>query len=561
MADETTKTPEDDMALEGFTYQGDLSKIINGDIDKFMKKLAEGAVDKSGREINPDAYITSLNDARYIDRANNIFLSIWHSFLGLEDEKFNDPATQAYIRATVVEAFAKNRITKKRVTEIANRVFYAGRYWSYDIESTVFSSVDPSFSVVDTYKVDSNTEGIDGIIFSDRDCPAFFETEDIAESAAALNIPEDIKYIPSSELYALRRVYRVYGEYLEGIKKPQASEPGFITVPSNPVIDVFANLGRSAYEQRTLIENFDKTLFNIPVTGGVTIGVATNNYDLLVSKNIDIDKLHIQFLNTSFMSGYSSKTVTLSLDEIMTFQGKADRKEAAEAVRAALLGLYAVEITYSNTITGDLSRRKIVQSIDYLSGRGHKAYAKITYTDDYFNSIKKNKSNADYSDKLMKLNGRRGAYAYKIGRAFYLNKRMNVAKKNENTLSVATLLDKSGISSFQSLKNKAQASQRIIKPFVSALDYLEEQGILSYTFQLPGGGDIQQQDLENIYVDYNFFITLMVKANFYDEPNYSYLREHREAVNEGRKRLSVKKAVNAPAKKRGRPRKTQHQEE
>lgn len=505
-------------------------------------------VDKTGRDINPEAYALTLNEARYIERAYLTQHSVLRSFLSLDEAEFADPAKQAYIQEQVDKALAKRHITRKRINAIAEAVLYEGRYWSFDIGNLIIPA-GKQYPVAQEYVVVSNTEGIDGIRFSEDTCPAFFDSWDAAEEAAALGIPDTVKYIPSSELFILRQVY---GAHLEKLTKPQAQEKNFFRIPNNPAINALVNMGSQSLMEKTLLENFGKSNYEIKVNGGVSVYIPQDQIDDIIIGNVDTDKLLRQAINASYQSGYRSKEVILSLSDIMEAQGKKDRKTAAATLRSSLKRLEAISITYNNQITGSFSKRRIVQSVDYDAGRGRQAIARIVFTDAYYNMLKDTTAAgmiAAYPDKILKISAK-NKHSYIFALQFFTNMRRNLGKKNECRLSVQSLLNSSGLPLYDSLKDKSQVAQRIITPFDEALSLLEKEHILSYEYRYPGGGVLTHEDLEKLYTNYETFSSLMVWAYFYDEPDYTTIRKSRE--------LNGKTAAK---KKRGRPLKNKPQDE
>lgn len=298
-------------------------------------------------------------------------------------------------------------------------------------------------------------------------------------------------------------------------------------------------------------------MYEIVSATGARIYIDKDQYSQLLFTSPNMDKLIKQLNHKAFVNGFKSKTVTLTLDEIQEARGVKDRKELDKSVRAALNGLFAIMLTYEREdSTGkDFKKRRIIQEIDGVSGhgKGHSAQYSATYSDAYFNHLRSTPQVAQLPTEILKIPNNK-PHAYSFATAFYEQKRRNIGKAQgiENKLAVKTLLNYSSLPSYDKLKDKAQAAQLIINPFLEAFDYLEEQEILTYELQhsardAKGGNGVTltDEELDRVYRDYAFFSSLIVKVTWRKEADYSNLLQAK------RNRLEQ-----ANRSKRGRPKKS-----
>lgn len=498
------------------------------------------------REANPTAFALTVTEARYVVRASWIQTNVLRQYLDISDEERRKPAVQAKIREDIFTAFKNKRVSTTRLVKLAERV-RSGLYWSYSIVS-----IDADADIT-TYEIASNIEGLrssfDTVTFA-----SFFDTEDVRERARLIGVPDEALYLPTIEFHSLQALYRLCRGH--GDIQPAQGKGDYWQIKSSPILDVLGEIGTTALIERELIEGF-KNEYRITAANGVTITIDANAYEDLeqLLKTPNADKLMIQFNYKAVERGLTSKTVELSLDEVMEERGLKDRKEAAKAVRAAVNLLYAVSVNIEDKATGSFKKSRIAQEATYTAGTGRKAVATITYTDGYFKHLQTTQQFLQYPRKLQLIPNNR-ANAYIFGRAFANQQRRNIGKPNniENKLSVRTLLRRSNLPTYSKLKDKGQASQLIIRPFLDAMDYLEEDlQLFTYHFQYAKSGgkavELTDADLDKLYGDYSLFSSLMVEVVWNDTADYEHLLE--------RKRVQHERAEARQSKpKRGRPKKT-----
>lgn len=526
-----------------------------GSYDFYLKV---GEAQRKQNEAHKDLFALSTRDINYLFKAVRLYLDICRKYMHLDDETIRGKEIQAKIRKEVAEAYANGNISQTRIDKIADKVFLDGRgFWSYTLTGiiplnpTISAPLDDiqradliSDNVKEVYTVESNLEGINGLEINDHDNRAFFETNDITVKAKLLSIPADAKYILWTELDLLKMLS---GTRLSGLEIPiRKEQPGFHSTPSSPLINVLHDIGAVALREKVMISDFGKDTYEIKASNSVTVYTDAEGYSDIMFKSPNVDKLLNQLNSKAYAMNYNSKSVSLTVDEIMEARGLKDRKSAANSLRKEADTLYRFTIDYKDKTTGSFGRRRIVQAIDYVGGKGRTAQVVATYSDAFFKHISESKTIIKRRDSIMKIPGNKTT-EYFLACAFEDHERRNIDNPTiRNRLSVANLLEKCKLTAYEDLNDKAQVSQLIITPFREALDYLEERGIFSHKFLHKGGDFLTYEELDRLDYDYRLFSSLIVEVDWYEEADYTQLLEA--------------KASRKP-KKRGRPRKTQQQEE
>lgn len=550
MGTDNLKTEQDNMVL-----RDNAGKPIRG------KRGNDIFVDIKGREINPDAYATTLEEARLITKAQWIFVGALQGYLSMSEEELHTDAVQAAINADVCDAFKRKRISKRKLTKIAERVAAAG-YWSYRAEHLHFilDTVDgkPNVRQQDTdYLIDSNVEGVIERINRDT-CPAFFATDDMRERARAIGIPDTVLYIPDGELTALQVVYKVCVD-AESADASEGSNPAFMRVSNDMISNVLSSIGSLALTKRQQAGTRSNPMVQVTASGGVKVIVSSTAYNDRIFLSPAADALRDLIDNKAYQRGYDSGVVEVTLTEYMEFRNLRDRKEAAKAFATALNDLYCLSVDYYDEKTGKAVRDRILQRIEYDPKQGKQTTGTAMLSSDYRAVLSERKTFKQVPRAIYTIPNNK-PNPYWIAKAFANQLRRNISKQDNagNRLSVEYLLSLTTLPTYDSLRDKGQASQRIIKPFLEAIDYLEDKGILTCIFTYkPSAGrglTLTDDDIELMLHDYSLFITLDVEATWHEQPDYSHLIEQKQKRVQERARSSSGKPE---GKKRGRPKKVQ----
>lgn len=499
------------------------------------------------RAAAPGAFLLSLTEAKRIMNAAKVMAPVLHKYLYVDDDAIKTPEVQKQLRGEILTAFNSKRISRDSLIKVCEKV-RQGKYWTYYLTRIEASTNSPSR---DIYTLESNVTGVGGKDAITPDTyPAFYEGEPtIAKIAAIVGIPAGVLYIPEAELINVRALYRV----IATTQEPDTGEDQhFIAVKSSLIIDVLSSVTKAAFDDMQTVESFNGDIFEITAANGVKISIDAGKFDRLAITSPGTDKLKTLLENYTLINGYSDNRFYITLEQYMTALGLKDRKEAAKKARRAVEILHAIRLS-AEDVDGNFKGRGIVQEIDYNRGKGQQGSA-ITgkWTDAYLDHLRKTPQTAQQPRAILTIpDNRRNEYSF--AKAFHLQKRRNVGKPNniENRLRVSTLLNYSTLPEYESLQDRAQASQKIIDPFIKALDYLEEHGLFTYRFTYSRsekkGDELTEADLNALYTDYHLFSSLLVEVQWTIEPNYTNLLEH--------KQKQIEKASTTTRRNRGRPRK------
>lgn len=478
-----------------------------------------------------NGYVLSESESRYLRKAFNLQENVLRKYIHVDEAELKKDTMQVEMLQAVSTAFKDRHISCETIQRLFNRLQRV-KYWSL-ILTHVVSAADESKRTA-TYEIISNQPEINGRTVQTDELAADFFTLNALEQAEILHIPDNTLYIEHTELTALS-ILQPICLYESG--QTVTEDADFWKMKSSPLLDVFSGVGNHALTGKELQEDSfgGGNMYEIVSATGVRVYIDKEQYSQLLFTSPNMDKLIKQLNHKAYVNGFKSKTVTLTLDEIQEARGARDRRELDKSVRAALNGLFAISLTYEREdSTGkEFKKRRIIQEADGREGhgRGHSAQYSITYTDAYFNHLRSTPQVVQLPTEILKIPNNK-PHAYSFATAFYEQKRRNIGKAQgiENKLAVKTLLNYSSLPSYDKLKDKAQAAQLIIDPFLKAFDYLEEQEILTYELQhsakdARGGNGITltDEELDRVYRDYAFFSSLIVKVIWRKEPDYSNL--------------------------------------
>lgn len=122
--------------------------------------------------------------------------------------------------------------------------------------------------------------------------------------------------------------------------------------------------------------------------------------------------------------------------------------------------------------------------------------------------------------------------AFGIGLKMTVHYRMNRHKKNRNVLSVESLLNvATDIPSYDVIKNKGEISRRIIRPFVRALETLEEKNVLKkWEFIVPNTNIVVPVDYVLNKITYDEIKMINVHFSLLEYPRIGQKKEVLPAV-------------------------------
>jgi len=224
-----------------------------------------------------------------------------------------------------------------------------------------------------------------------------------------------------------------------------------------------------------------------------------------------LDELMIKFTEGSG----KSLVVNLSLDEHMDIRGLKDAKEARKQVREDLETLSNMTLTFNQKIDGkpkDFLNLKIIGTHGIKNGIISAAF------DIGFHELILKYQPMPIPQVFLALNDNRNPNAYLLGRRISLHKNMNYGSKNEDIISVRTLLETCpNIPTKEEVAQKDRDYKRkIIEPFETGMNALEETEVLTWEYCHSKGEPLSDIELKTI--DYEIFINLLIKITWTDYP-------------------------------------------
>lgn len=233
-------------------------------------------------------------------------------------------------------------------------------------------------------------------------------------------------------------------------------------------------------------------------------GLRTSTYQLL-------DAITVQLTET----GAKSPTVTLTLEEYMRRRGLKDRKEAKNQAKADMELLRQASFTIEEKTGKDTSSYRFVNLADSgeIKRNGDIVF---TYGQTFYQALLKYPV-MPYPALLQMLNAKNNPNSYYLLRKISELKNMNIGKRNEDIVSVSTLLSVSpSIPSYEEvMKGNRNLTKRIIDPFTRDMDALEDA--LTWEFCHKNNKPLTDEEL----IDFNFsiFKDLNIKIHWKNYPD------------------------------------------
>lgn len=277
------------------------------------------------------------------------------------------------------------------------------------------------------------------------------------------------------------------------------------------------------------------------ITGNATIqqgslSVFLPNFEKLGGFKTSTHKLLDAIVIALTESGATSPTVTLSLEEYMRKCGLKDRKEARKQAKADLETLRVASITFKE------NRKKGVKgylnlNITEAVGISRNGIITFKFTEGFYNMLL-GCPVMPYPPQLLSLDSKRNPNSFFLLRKITEHKNMNAGKKNEDTISVKTLLEvASYLPSYDDvMKGNRNLTARIIEPFERDMDALNPTLLWNYCHS----NNVPLSDNELSAMTYDLFKTLMVRVTWTDYPDQSERLEKKRLAIEARKKQRKK---------------------
>lgn len=249
-----------------------------------------------------------------------------------------------------------------------------------------------------------------------------------------------------------------------------------------------------------------------------------------------LDALTMQYTQ----KGNNTPAVSLSISDYMELRSLKDRKTARKQIKEDLDTLYMASINYKRINVkdnepeenkGDYMDARVIQKRGIVKGN-----IIVTFADDYKNLLD-SYTIMPYPEELYKINGHYNPNSFYLLRRILEHKNMNVGKKNENRISVDTLLKACpNMPTYTEVMNTDRAvNRRIIERFERDLDAKEVSEVIRWNYCHRNGEPLTDEELVNI--DYNLFQFLLIEFEFKNYPsqakrlNKKYSKKKQEAKN------------------------------
>ena len=236
-------------------------------------------------------------------------------------------------------------------------------------------------------------------------------------------------------------------------------------------------------------------------------------------------------------NGAKSPVISVSLDDYMNIRGLQNPKEAREQVKEDLETLYNISISFEEKRRGG---SKSFHDLRVLSDKGIKnGMINISFGMGFY-SMLVNCPVMPYCKEIFKLDTNKYRHAYALYGKIQEHKNMNIGKKNENIISVKTLLDAaSGIPTYDEvMKLDRHIELRIKTPFEENMNALAP--MITWEYCSPDGTSVYTDG--NTEIDYQTFINLNVRVSWLEYPDQTKRLETKaQRIAECNKKNSKKK--------------------
>lgn len=529
--------------------------------------------EREERQTNPGAYLLTEKEKELIERAFACFVS---AFTQYENQIEDKTELAKFASKIAIIDIKSKKINLKKLRGIIERYTTA-----------LFWSMYPQFvTVTDKNGVKITTSQVEyKIAFSDieneeyktiklEEKHPFFTAETMQERLRALGFSDLYLYVTKFELDALELLQRMFVLYDAEQTGSETQKPGMMLLKSAPEFDFFMDTSIKALQEakasrKLSTEGEQITVFDILTKQGIELETENTIDDILAFKNPNSDKLFKQVMREAIRT--KQRTITITLNSFMQARGLKDRKEAKRQLVKAANALFDVKIKLKakkgKQTQGRLYTR--VFSSVYVPGQNgaESGSVIIDFDEAFFDTLLKNNQVIYMPEKILKISSKKPD-AYFFACKFLQRKRMQNNQRSEldNRLSVITLLDVSTIPSYEELKEKWRFRQLIIDRFENALDYLELPedkggvGLFSYYFTKEKGQKLTKAELSLMRDDFEFFKSLYVNVVWYDDIDYTSVKEKHQKHNvkraaakakaEAKKQTAAAAADKKPAKKK-----------
>jgi hypothetical protein len=304
-----------------------------------------------------------------------------------------------------------------------------------------------------------------------------------------------------------------------------------------------------AKKENTKVDKVERT---VTVTQGDFSITVPNNPSLegIVDQNIAEIELPVFRLSTNLLfeaiklvfteEGGKSAEVLFPVERYMNLRGLKDKKEARKQIEEDLESLFNARISFREKLSN--GNVKNYRDIRILGDKGiENNIIKVVFTQAYY-SILSNYSVAYYSPYLFTYNWRNKPVSFYLSKKLSDHRKMNLGKRNENIISVKSLLESASIiPSYEVVRNTDKhVDQRIFSALADGLDKLHKD--LSWYWCYRDGTPIPEEELTPI--KYEIASKWLVHIEWKDDP----YKEKRLELQKKRAKQARKNRKNTPKK-------------
>ena len=214
-------------------------------------------------------------------------------------------------------------------------------------------------------------------------------------------------------------------------------------------------------------------------------------------------------------NGMKSPKVEFTIAEYMKHRGLSDKKAAREQINTAIEELKSISLEWEEKRGKKTIKYAFMNIAD--SGRIERGGKVVFIFGISFFEVLKSCSVMAYPDQLGRINSKRNPNSYNLLRKISVHKNMNVGKKNENILSVETLLScATALPSYDEvMAGNRNVTERIIEPFQRDMNALAPT--LQWEYCKKGSGEaLTDSEIELNYYTFKS-LNVRVKWNNYHQ--------------------------------------------
>lgn len=318
--------------------------------------------------------------------------------------------------------------------------------------------------------------------------------KDFFEAVAKLN--SDEKFTPKEPKPVDLNIIPTYGKIMQNRTTNKMKQ---ITNKSQlPIVDAFSDRATIEIDDlKMFIEKYSKT-------------------QISVSTWVFFDFLMYYYTNKGLDT---PRMVSFSVREYMEIRGLKDYKHARQQIDEEMTNLNNITLEFT-----EKGKTKSESETYFEIGIGAKesgikrgqVYFKLGETF-YKNFIKRGSYPMPYPESLFKIDTKRDATTYNLHYKALEHKNMNRGKKNENRISVRTLLNCcTELPTYEKIKDTGRINKRIIEPFENALEKIPD---FSWHYIKSKGELLTDEERSENTSDYHKWVDLMIEFTWKNYPD------------------------------------------